>query len=367
MADDSTLTEKPFGEDFAQTLSKIQESIQATPEEAKLGQAQAFHISEKILSGQFNEQDLLKENSRLAQLDLDLVSKLNQEEPLSRSESVALSILSVLPVVIGGIAGGKAGLAVGAQSGALGGTSLLKSLEAKDQRENKQTQAELAQVRKSRENLLDLGLKERERKLDLQDFETKEQIKKRINPSKSDIININNLPTSVASDFTDTEDFAVITQKALDFIDSEFPKETLDSLEGAKNLTLRKLAGNNPDSKAAQLQSILEEIILLFQEKKIKGNPSDKDVKRVEDVIKGTAPISNLNLVRNNLARLRDSSIRGMNGISRNFKLGTEVQIGDIESIARRSIGQETRLDYTDKIARRRELLAKKRLAEEGL
>lgn len=234
----------------------------------------------------------------------------------SRNEAMAQVMWQVLPVVLGLMKGSK-----GTYAGALGGLTTGKRFQqlADEERKRKQVlmDASIGSKQALKNQMVNSILQSQR---DEEKLEASEESKKRLldyrksigmGPKGTNITVKSPLNFKVVEDLANNEIAAVNMQKVVDFIDQNFPEEALTGDLG--KMSLRKAASLNPNSAAAALESMLEEAIVLYQEKKIKGNPSDKDVARVEAVLLGKAPISSLKLIRGNLARLRDAAIDGGN------------------------------------------------------
>lgn len=236
------------------------------------------------------------------------------DQGASRDQQLFSILAAALPVAIGAAIGGKQGAFAGAAVGGTGAASFLNEIE-EDRLEKKSDLDALLQANQKR--LDALGDDKRaalQRQLDREiNVEQKELDRQNRLASKSSI-NIDNsrvdLPAETIKSVAKLENTALKSQQIIDFIDDNFPKENIESLAGAKNLSLRKLAELNPDSPAAKLQTRLENAKLLMQEALVKGAASENDAKRVERMIEGKAPISSLGLVRDSLVNIRDGSLK---------------------------------------------------------
>lgn len=252
---------------------------------------------------------------------LEAQEKLAREELLTTrgttgSETGVGAALAALPILIGLAAKGKKGGAIGAQVGALGSQQFFSGLDKEKQKKEKLAELTLSDIQKQRAGLTREGTR-----LQIEDARIasreEEGAKNRASREKigSTKITIKNLPGDVQEDVAKAESYGASIQDSLNHINRYFRDEkaieNLSSIQGVENLAKRKLSEfTEPDSPSGQLRTMLENIILEYQASKIKGVASDKDLRRVEAIVNGSAPISTIPALIKNLERLRDTTYR---------------------------------------------------------
>ena len=107
----------------------------------------------------------------------ELLKKMAEDNPLSKSETAAMLFIGLLPSLVGKAVGGNRGGAAGAQAGTLGTTVMAKGLKEDEARKDLQNKVELAGIDEQLQSNRELGQKAKLAEIDSIDTTARDAIK----------------------------------------------------------------------------------------------------------------------------------------------------------------------------------------------
>jgi hypothetical protein len=261
---------------------------------------------------------------------LELAAKLQSGMELSRPQMVAVGMISILPYLIGAAVKGKKGLALAAPASAIAGTGAIAGFKEnfeKGQRADLEEYKDLSkQTDQATKMMLDTTMGERKRTQGMEDYEKKLDMKKARGMGGAPNINVDKrqfqLTSKAATLYDATEQTARIADQIQQFIQANFKdKETGESFaKTLKEAAERKFEGLDPNSPAAELKSMLTELVTVAQASLIKGAATEKDAQRIEEMLYGGAAFSSLGLINKNLSRFKSRAMESYNTSMRRNK-----------------------------------------------
>lgn len=292
-------------------------------------------------------------SSQAEKKKLELAAKMKSGMELSRPQMVAVGMISILPYLIGAAVKGKKGIAAAAPASALAGVGAIQGFKATH--EKGQDQAELEykaydkQSEKATDMMLDIAKGERKRDQSMEDYGAKLDMKKARGMGGPPNINVDKrqfqLTSKAATLYDSTEQTARIADQIQQFIAVHFKdKETGESFaQTLKEAASRKFEGLDPNSPAAELKSMLTELVTVAQASLIKGAATEKDAQRIEEMLYGGAAFSSLGLINKNLGRFKSRAMESYNTSMRRNKDFAEGNFSPLTEETLRGAGEEKR------------------------
>lgn len=261
---------------------------------------------------------------------IDLAAKMQSNTELSRPQMVAVGMISILPYLIGAAVKGKKGLALAAPASAIAGQGAIAGFKENAANAREAARLEYKSLDKQTDAankvMTDIGMGEMKRNQSMEDYEQKLDMKKARGMGGPPNINVDKrqfqLTSKAATLYDATEQTARIADQIQQFIELHFKdKETGQSLsKDLKEAAQRKFEGLDPGSPAAELKSMLTELVTVAQASLIKGAATEKDAQRIEEMLYGGSAFSSLGLINKNLGRFKNRAMESYNTSMRRNK-----------------------------------------------
>lgn len=322
-----------------------QKDPSVTPEETKQA---------TLLGGSVNQiQAAAAKNSP----GMQLLEKVNSGTPLTKGEMLAMLAATVLPVIAGSAIGGKKGALHGAKAGFQGSLAGLAVHQAEDKAQAavdlKKADVLLDQEKEGRSLIAQLAKEERAARTkdeDLMDQAAKEIAvaeEKRLRglgPKGTTIINEAprpKIPMTLTDNISQRENgIAGALDLAQQIKQLARAYGGLDAIRKRsipaqfKDVFEKEISAFGPDSMERRVGAAIQNFILAQQDTLIKGTPSDRDIKRLEQAVTG-GKLSSLALIYDRAISyaesLRGDTLRYIKRVNKNS--GSEIPFDDFMSM----------------------------------